>query len=1097
MLIRATGAHSGITEYLEEGMKNGRDFTRDELDERVVLAGNLKNTSIVIDSINTEAERYLHITLSFKEDIVPQSTLEGVVKDFEAFALAAYRPDEYQFYAEAHLPKIKSYTDKKTGELIERKPHIHVVIPKINLVTGQRLDPFEMVNYIQSHIDAFQEVTNEKYGLASPKVNLRSDFTDESTILARQKGDHFKGLNKVIKNQVLNTIIEKDIQSVDVLAKELERQGFAVKTRNKGQDNAYLNIKAPDTHKGINLKDVVFTERFLTLSQEEKRAITTPKTAKYEYITPHKGGYQVSENVHQTLAHWHKVRAHEIRHLHFRNRKNYQSYSPEKKQAWLQEKIDGVFKEVNYERTTSSDTISTDERHYATGKYNRTIGHHLHSAQRHCEQIEPRGGRLLDRRALRIVCASLQRRADDQKPPQYRYLDPRVGTARSCALSDRLSRFHQQQRISVEAPSTAHIQKNLNAQRLLQTLHTTHQLNPDKYTITKGKDGSDRILCGNHNLNVGDFLTKELHMPWREAKAYLEKEYQRQHRVFEQVHSQFEFKYTYQLSIRQARNAAWQAQFQHEKAIFGEIRQGFYTEKQAIWADKSLSYADRRAAISIAAMNKTIADMNYKRERQIERQTLKTAYPSQPKAQYKLYQQRTITTETIDMNTATGTITKHGSAPYKHIEGNAQSYYVTLQNTSGRETTVWGKGLENALKEGQVDVGSHVQLEKVGSKHVDVPTTIRDGNGKVLEHTIIDAVRNKWEVKEIPEPTQTLSPQLPQKQPMTEKEIDAQSDKAINAMAQSAIDYKEPAKHEYKEVKQTNHEKPMVTRATLDKHFQMSRLFHHYPKLKELDVDIKQITKTPKGDIIKYQDKEMTVTQFAKTALNLKTFKEVTKELTPHYQAQERDSARVIAHKEKFMSSQRKDINTLEQESKQNSQTNNKGKENNKTVEDKPLAQMQSKDTHLPKEQARKPLPPQQFDNVTHKINKEGHVSYYLNKDKIVVDRGKDVYLTHPSDKATEIALRLSVNKFGTHLDVNGTQDYKNKIVEIAVKEKMPLTFTDPKMNERYKELQAYQEKGMAIIQKAQDKYTTPSKNKQEVTQKQIEPSRSSPSMEI
>ncbi|MGR5465285.1 LPD7 domain-containing protein, partial [Photobacterium damselae] len=263
------------------------------------------------------------------------------------------------------------------------------------------------------------------------------------------------------------------------------------------------------------------------------------------------------------------------------------------------------------------------------------------------------------------------------------------------------------------------------------------------------------------------------------------------------------------------------------------------------------------------------------------------------------------------------------------------------------------------------------------------------------------------------------------------------------------------------------------------------------------DVDIKQINKTPKGDIIKYQDKEMTVTQFAKTALELKTFKDVVKELAPHYQAQERDSARVIAHKEKFMSNQRKDINTLEQESKPNSQSNNKGKENNKTVEEKPIAQMQSKDAHLPKEQARKPLPPQQFDNVTHKINKEGHVSYYLNKDKIVVDRGRDVYLTHPSDKATEIALRLSANKFGTHLDVNGTQEYKDKIVEIAVKEKMPLTFTDPKMNERYQELQAYQEKGMAIIQKAQDKYTAPEQNKQEVAQKQIEPSRSGPSMEM
>ncbi|MGR5465385.1 relaxase, partial [Photobacterium damselae] len=225
MLIRATGAHSGIVEYLEKGIKNGRDFTRDELDERVVLVGNLKNTGTVIDSIDTDADRYLHLTLSFKEDNIPQSTLEGVVKDFEAFALAAYRPDEYQFYAEAHLPKIKSYTDKKTGELVERKPHIHVVIPKTALITGKHLEPLGLVTQNTSYIDAFQEVTNEKYGLASPKVNLRTDFTDDSTILARQKGDNFKGANKVIKTQILDTILEKDIQSVDALAKELEHQG--------------------------------------------------------------------------------------------------------------------------------------------------------------------------------------------------------------------------------------------------------------------------------------------------------------------------------------------------------------------------------------------------------------------------------------------------------------------------------------------------------------------------------------------------------------------------------------------------------------------------------------------------------------------------------------------------------------------------------------------------------------------------------------------------------------------------------------------------------------------------------------------------------
>ncbi|MGR5465482.1 relaxase, partial [Photobacterium damselae] len=148
---------------------------------------------------DTEAERYLRLTLSFKEDNVPQEILEAVTKDFEAFALAAYRPDEYQFYAEAHLPKIKSYIDKKTGEIVERKPHIHVVIPETNLITGKRTEPFGLVRQNTHYIDAFQEVANEKYGLASPKVNLRTDFTDESTILSRQKGDNFKGANKVIK----------------------------------------------------------------------------------------------------------------------------------------------------------------------------------------------------------------------------------------------------------------------------------------------------------------------------------------------------------------------------------------------------------------------------------------------------------------------------------------------------------------------------------------------------------------------------------------------------------------------------------------------------------------------------------------------------------------------------------------------------------------------------------------------------------------------------------------------------------------------------------------------------------------------------------
>ncbi len=122
MLVRVSGGSSGIAEYLEEGIKNGRDYTRDELDDRLILDGNLAATDLVIKGMDTNAERYLHITLAFKEDYIPQETLSDITQEFKAFSMKAYREDEYNFYAEAHIPKIKTIIDKESGEKVDRKP---------------------------------------------------------------------------------------------------------------------------------------------------------------------------------------------------------------------------------------------------------------------------------------------------------------------------------------------------------------------------------------------------------------------------------------------------------------------------------------------------------------------------------------------------------------------------------------------------------------------------------------------------------------------------------------------------------------------------------------------------------------------------------------------------------------------------------------------------------------------------------------------------------------------------------------------------------------------------------------------------------------
>ena len=52
MLIRVRGGEAGIREYLEEGRKDGRDYNRAELDERVILAGDLKLTDAIINSMD-------------------------------------------------------------------------------------------------------------------------------------------------------------------------------------------------------------------------------------------------------------------------------------------------------------------------------------------------------------------------------------------------------------------------------------------------------------------------------------------------------------------------------------------------------------------------------------------------------------------------------------------------------------------------------------------------------------------------------------------------------------------------------------------------------------------------------------------------------------------------------------------------------------------------------------------------------------------------------------------------------------------------------------------------------------------------------------
>lgn len=88
---------------------------------------------------------------------------------------------------------------------------------------------------------------------------------------------------------------------------------------------------------------------------------------------------------------------------------------------------------------------------------------------------------------------------------------------------------------------------------------------------------------------------------------------------------------------------------------------------------------------------------------------------------------------------------------------------------------------------------------------------------------------------------------------------------------------------------------------------------------------------------------------------------------------------------------------------------------------------------------------------------KAGTVDYFVDGQKAFTDRGRKVEVTKQGSKNDEIeaALRLSVQKFGRDVNVNGTAEFKAQAIEVAVMRGIDLKFSDAAMAARYDRLKA------------------------------------------
>jgi inner membrane protein len=87
-----------------------------------------------------------------------------------------------------------------------------------------------------------------------------------------------------------------------------------------------------------------------------------------------------------------------------------------------------------------------------------------------------------------------------------------------------------------------------------------------------------------------------------------------------------------------------------------------------------------------------------------------------------------------------------GSAPYLHNAQNKESPYIVLER-SGKERTVWGVDIPDAMERSGAEVGDRIRLHSLGRQPVEVEVPIYDKDGKVTGMETKAAYRNMFDME--------------------------------------------------------------------------------------------------------------------------------------------------------------------------------------------------------------------------------------------------------------------------------------------------------------------------------------------------------------
>lgn len=520
MLSRITGANSGIGNYLREGNKSGRYHSRDQMDSREVLHGDLELTENIIDSIeNKGQERYLHVSLSFKEKDLHRDNLEEITEEYVKGLMSAYNSEEYNYYAEAHRPKLQNIYNPSTDTMDERLLHVHVIIPKKNLVSGGRLNPTGRHLSNIEYFDALQERINQKYGLESPRENKRDILKGRTEAIARYSGefDRTRSHAASMKTRALDATKDADYET---FKGRLQDQG-EIKIRNKGKPNEYIAVKFEGESRFTNLRESVFSQEFL----DDKAKPANQK------------------EIEKTLNYWREIRSREIKYISDASKNIRQEYSDVENRTdkieYLNQRSDYFYQKHDYinEQEESTDGFSLSKSSASKPSHNQSkrgrrgaqSGARDHSLQKLQERtlVHQQGRTLL----------LLQGNADTHTHAEEGGTDRIAGLRRPLhggkrglvgeggADSYMAQALDNTRNTKRHHSVTASGLNNVDPRHVIDYCAKHYLIDTEKVTPSENKSGEPRINVGTRNHTNTDYLTKEINLSWPEAKNVLESLY--------------------------------------------------------------------------------------------------------------------------------------------------------------------------------------------------------------------------------------------------------------------------------------------------------------------------------------------------------------------------------------------------------------------------------------------------------------------------------------------------------------------------------------------------------------------------------------------